>query len=1141
MAGQDEYETDQIDPVYSEHDYDMEDSTSVDDNVTRNELFASDEVYSNLDDCLDSAQEESDDLYSFSKLVRGQQPRSNKRSKNVDQKPIVYVRFNSRLGKAKPITLKCLLDTGATASLVAAKHAKKLRIKKLSADQTVWSTPGGEMGTSKRAQCTFMLPEFHTDRVIEWDLHVTKTIGTYDMILGRDLLSELGIKFDFTDMSVEWDGISIPMKDSGSDDREAFFIQEPEALAEATERLKGILDAKYEKANLSEVAADCEHLNGKQQDKLRDLLEEFKDLFDGTLGKWQMEPYEVELREDATPYHARAYPIPKCHTDTLKLEVERLVEAGVLKKVNRSEWAAPTFIIPKKDGSVRFISDFRELNKRIKRKPYPIPKIQDMLLKLEGFKYATSLDLNMGYYHIELSPHSKQLCTIVLPWGKYEYQRLPMGLCNSPDIFQEKMSTLMQDLEFVRAYIDDLLVITTGSYEEHLNSLRKVFEHLQEAGLRVNAKKSFFAKEELEYLGYWITREGIQPVTSKVNAIANIAEPKTKKQLRSFIGLVNYYRDMWIRRSHVLAPLAKLTSKTVKWEWGPEQTKAFADMKKIISKEVLLAYPDFNDEFVIHTDASHTQLGAVISQRGKPIAFYSRKLKPEQTRYTTTERELLSIVETLKEFRNILLGHKIVVHTDHKNLTCKNFNTERVMRWRLILEEYNPKLRYIKGEQNIVADALSRLDMLHESEQQNEQLSNGEIAELFAAEIGEDFPDDFPLSYKEIEYRQKEDDEIRELLRKKPEVYKTTVYPSGDKSYTLVTKEDKIVLPKAMQKKAVEWYHAVLMHPGETRTELTMAQHFCWKGMRKTVTSVCKKCASCQLHKPDQRKLGHLPEKTVEEIPWDTLCIDLVGPYTVGKAKKRKGKPDDTSDVTTLWCLTMIDPATGWFEIVEIKEKKADYIANVLEQTWLNRYPRPVEIIMDRGSEFAAEVRENVVHEWGAVQKLITSRNPQANSMVERAHQTVHNMIAIHGIKGEDDLSQYGGWQGILSAVGFAMRATVHTTMRATPAQLVFGRDAIHNIRFEADWQFIKERRQNVIRQNNKKENARRTPHTYAVGDKVKILLNKQRKHGEPRYKGPFDVTAVYDNGTVKLRMNRHRAGSVFQTWNIRNLYPYQD
>ena len=229
---------------------------------------------------------------------------------------------------------------------------------------------------------------------------------------------------------------------------------------------------------------------------------------------------------------------------------------GVLKKVNRSEWAAPTFIIPKKDGSVRFISDFRELNKRIKRKPFPIPKIQDLLLKLEGFQYATSLDLNMGYYHIELSPDSKRLCTIVLPWGKYEYQKLPMGLSNSPDIFQEKMSTLFGDLEYVRTYIDDLLITTMSNWDDHLRHLEIVFHRLEKAGLKINAKKSFFGREKLEYLGYWITRNGIQPVSKKVEAIKNIAPPKTKRELRRFIGIVNYYRDMWIRRSDILAPLS---------------------------------------------------------------------------------------------------------------------------------------------------------------------------------------------------------------------------------------------------------------------------------------------------------------------------------------------------------------------------------------------------------------------------------------------------------------------------------------------------------------------------------------------------------------------------------------------------------
>ena len=160
-----------------------------------------------------------------------------------------------------------------------------------------------------------------------------------------------------------------------------------------------------------------------------------------------------------------------------------------------------------------------------------------------------------------------------------------------------------------------------------------------------------------------------------------------------------------------MGPLTALTSKTVKLKWEEVQQRAFDNMRKLVAREVILSYPDFSKEFEIHTDASKLQLGAVISQDGKPIAFYSRKLNPAQTRYTTTESKLLSIVETLKEFRNILLGQQIVVYTDHDNLTYKNFNSYRVMRWRLFIEEYSPDLRYIKGEKNIVADALSRLDI----------------------------------------------------------------------------------------------------------------------------------------------------------------------------------------------------------------------------------------------------------------------------------------------------------------------------------------------------------------------------------------------------------------------------------------------
>ena len=197
-------------------------------------------------------------------------------------------------------------------------------------------------------------------------------------------------------------------------------------------------------------------------------------MLDGTLGSYISIEYKIELQEGAKPYHAKPFPIQKIHDKTLKTEVNRLVNIGVLKRENNLEWEEPTFIIPKKNGSICFISDFRELNKRTKRNPFPIPKIQDLLLKLEDFKYASSLDLNMGYYHIKLCPFSRKLCTIVFSWGKYEYKILPMGLCNSSDISQEKLNELFNSLDNVRTYIDDLLIISNKLLEDHINKLDKV-------------------------------------------------------------------------------------------------------------------------------------------------------------------------------------------------------------------------------------------------------------------------------------------------------------------------------------------------------------------------------------------------------------------------------------------------------------------------------------------------------------------------------------------------------------------------------------------------------------------------------------------------------------------------------------------
>ena len=749
--------------------------------------------YDNLDQCLNDSIYEN---YTIRSMLSGHN--KNKQQKVGHLKPIIFSLFQTNLGVPKTKYIKCLCDSGSDGTIMFKGLGKELQ-RKVEPQQN-WNTAAGTFKTNGKCKIQFKLPELAESKVIEYTVHLSDKDSKYDMIIGNDLLSVLKIHLNYEDMTVEWDEHSTPMKstDTTATEPTCFAIEDSVRVQDSLARIKKILDAKYEPANLNEIVEDCSHLEATERHQLFELLKEYEDLFDGTLGKWKCEDYKIDLKEGAKPYHAKPFPIPQVHEGTLKLEVDSLCALGVLKKINHSEWGAPTFIIPKKDGTVRFISDFRELNKRIKRKPYPVPKVQDLLQKLEGFKYSTSLDLNMGYYHIELNPDAKKLCTIVLPWGKYEHQRLPMGLCTSVDLFQEKMSTLMADLEYVRAYIDDLLIITKASFEDHLNKLETVFQRLQDKGLKVNAKKCSWVQDQLEYLGYIITRDGIQPILKKVEAILKLKPPTTKKELRSFIGMVNYYHDMWPKRSELLAPLTALTSLNTKWEWTDEHQKAFEAMKKNISKNTLLTYPDFNKQFVIHTDASHTQLGAVISQDGKPLAFYSWKLNPAQCHYTTTERELLAIVETLKEFRNILLGQNIKIYTDHKNLTYKNFNTERVMWWHLIIEEYAPEFEYLQGPDNIVADALSCLDsdctML---------LDEVNIAEHLSLNI-KDLPDDFfPVSYNIIHAFQQKDKTLQAEVKHCSSL-SIHSFHGGATKYPLICQNEKIYIPKLLQQRIVK-------------------------------------------------------------------------------------------------------------------------------------------------------------------------------------------------------------------------------------------------------------------------------------------------------------------------------------------------
>ena len=1116
--------------------------------------------------------------------------------------------------------LRILLDTGSDGDIFfATRHMLQYFETVDSHNPVTWGTSNGKFKTRQKAKMRLLLPEFSQNKIFDVmpDVKVMDDDQkvSYDLIIGIETLSAWGCILDFSAGEMTIDAQTVPMRSreklSTAEEVHNTYLEavEPLATKEETERTVRILDAKYEPADLPKVVEEnCAHLSYVQRKALLELLQKHESMFQGKLGEWQDDAVQFDLKPGAQPYNGKPYSVPHFHRQTVKTEIDRLVKIGVLEPVKYSEWGSPSFIIAKSNGTVRFLTDFRELNKRIIRKPHPLPKINEMLQQMERFQFMSSIDLNMGYYHITLDPFTMDICTIVFPWGKYRYRRLPMGAACAPDIFQARMSNLFQDLEYVQCYIDDLLLVTAGDFDDHLEKLDAVLQRLRDKGFQVNAAKSHFCALELDYLGYTLSREGIAPQKKKVAAILALKPPKNVKELRRVLGIVQYYRDLWEKRTDLCAPLTDLVAecgttkkkrKAKPWRWEAEHAEAFEKIKQVIAREVILAYPDYSKKFVIYTDASTRQLGGVITQDNRPLAFFSRKLTKAQTKYTVTELELLSIVELLKEFKGMLLGYEIEIWTDHINLTRDSLgldSSDRVLRWRLLLNEYDVTLRYIKGEDNTVADAISRLDYCPKSNPHSEDVDAFDGAEMnthqrlndcticfthLRCEEGEeeeepsnskecwshsifvqqmvDEDEIYPVTIGQIAEAQRKDSKLKRLFKKRdeknfPHIRKTLL--EGEVVLCYRKKENdspRMVIPKSLQKQIITWFHHYLQHPGGERLYETLAATMYWRGMSSDIKRFTKHCKRCQLGKKRKRKFGKLPPKLADVTPWQVVQVDLIGPYTI------KGQDDTCLD---FMCMTMIDPATGWFEVEELptvevfrKSKRKDengvtvevevadeifdktsaQISRIFNRTWLSRYPRPRRVICDNGSEFKADFI-GLLDSYNIDRKPTTSKNPQANAICERVHGVFGDMMRTSGINGADTVDAALIDEFITNAA-WAIRSSYHTVLKATPGQAIFGRDMLFDIPFITDWTEVGRRRQQIVESSNIRENKKRLDFDYEVGSKALIIKATDGSYlpkAEDKNKGPYTVTQVYTNGTVRIQR-----GSINERINIRRLTPY--
>ena len=1144
----------------------------------------------------------------------------NPKERNIyeDEVPMALCMVNSVSKARNDRKFVVLFDSGSSHTWWNIKSLPKGCVpRKVEASSS--ATLNGNMSSNLEVDVQDVtFPEFFkTRRLHKIEARVFTAPCSYDAIIGRDVLRDMGLKLDFKLNKMSWDECHVPFKTFNRKLSNRWGIKEPE-LAEqlylnlleadledddtlptcdmtdcsdndeffedsddlgddqAEEGNDGddmyveINQSKYETADVDKVVRSCTHLTQNQQNDLRGVLEKYPKLFDDTLGTYPDEKIHLDLKDDAVPHcQPRAYGVPHAHRSVFKAELDRLERIGVVEKTGRSEWIAGTFIVPKKllPGEtvprVRWVSDFRGLNKCLKRKVYPIPRIGDILARRTGYQFLTKMDISMQFYTFELDDESKDLCTIATPFGLYRYKKLPMGICQSPDIAQEVMEKVVKDIcDDIEVYIDDIGIFSKD-WTSHIDVLDKVCSRLQSKGFSVNILKCEFGVKESDFLGHWLTPTGVKPLRKKIQGILDMQKPTDIGQLRSFLGLVTYYRDMWPRRSHILAPLTELIG-TKEYVWGERQQKAFLQMKAVIAKDTLLAYPDHNLPFLIETDASDYQLGGRIFQMqmdektGKTvprdIAFYTRKLNSAQKNYSTIEKELLSIVETFKAFRDTIFGGRIKVYTDHKNLTYKlsQFATQRVTRWRLLLEEYGPEFFYKPGPENVIGDALSRVpttrsvrespddkpELLSKSETYCMFEEHPDVAELLLndPEISDCFLEHpvfdedgrLPFQFKTLEEYQMRSEELQSLPEVFPDRFSSQSFGDAELICFHQNGEDKIVLTHELLPKVVKYYHEAMSHAeGEGRLVQTIKRHYWHRDIDKAVKQHIEACDTCARKKRGGKVYGESGPRDASVLPWQQVHCDSIGPWKI----------DLRGRTLTFHAMTMIDACTNLLEIKHTYSTTAAEGASAVENTWLARYPRPVKIVTDQGPEFGNEFTE-MCDSNGITHSTSTSRNPQGNSLIEAIHKTIGQVLRTV-VAAKNPQSKIEGERVIEETLATAMHACRCACSSSlgynSPGALAFSRDMFLDIPLYADILALKNNRQLLVDRRLLRENAKRIRHDYAVGDQVwkKMYLGFSDKLKDT-VEGPYPISQVHTNGTVTIRLNPNQTERI----NIRRIKP---
>lgn len=458
------------------------------------------------------------------------------------------------------------------------------------------------------------------------------------------------------------------------------------------------------------------HLTEEQGADIVILFQSFPQIFGDVPKQTDVLYHDINVR-DAAPIKQHPYRMNASKRATMRKEVEYLLQEGFAKP-SVSPWSSPCILVPKADGTVRFCTDYRRVNSITVPDCFPLPRMEDCIDNVGSAKFVSKLDMLKGYWQVPLTSRASDISAFVTPDSFLQYNVMAFGLRNAPATFQRLVNKVMADVPNCSAYLDDL-VVYTSTWPEHVSVLSMVFQRLANASLTLNLAKCEFCKATVTYLGKQVGKGQVRPVEAKVVAIKEFPAPTTRRELRRFLGMAGYYRSFCKNFSSVAKPLTDLLSPAKEFIWSAESQCAFEAIKHLLCSSPVLSAPNFSVPFKLEVDASAVGAGAVLLQEDEegidhPICFFSKKFNRHQCNYATIEKEALALLLSLQHFE-VYVGstsYPVVVYTDHNPLTflCRMYNqNQRLMRWALVVQNYNIEIRHKKGVENVIADALSRV------------------------------------------------------------------------------------------------------------------------------------------------------------------------------------------------------------------------------------------------------------------------------------------------------------------------------------------------------------------------------------------------------------------------------------------------